>query len=677
MSVHHEGDDDIGALEEVDVGDSYNTAIKNDDFESEQKQRRPSVGPRNRCPYGCGKMIAARTIDYHRTNGCRPNQEEPFGLNLNIIFLNVSILIFLTITRETTFMHYRSGFVNSNSVSGDPARDRTGPFRIGYTCTAYIHGTHHADGVTIEMCGDHYGHDARMRLPQVVKYIIAQKQMEGEHNVDIVDYLRRHFMPFVMENIYAQRICLVDLEELRTLSVTSTKKWELLGIPSDCEIWEEELLDRAGIVREGVPRLRQLHEKTTQQIAEEENWPRPRVFTAKIRLPNGEFAPIENNARLNGEDEMNTTASRRRIVSNLNSQCPSLGGSFMDSSAFDGAVSFVDIETKRKRLNSDGDNMANGVDEDHTSLLDDLNHARDEFVDVESTTESNKNNSHNPFSKIGNGVEGEILKGVSPSKQFILNQLLSEVDIFKAHIKNSSSSMPTRALQSLLLRMKSLRTSLDHPPSQAFRGSSYRPGRIIMPSLQPASSTAVDGETSRAVYSIAGSDDGRFPRQSNANVKRVPFEEVIEGTLGADKRNAVNTKEAYSRFPTPQTLKELFGGIPYNELPIVYVKATKNNTLVTVTDHKNNVITYTSCRLEGFVNARKKTTIAGQTTGVAAGQRLMRRGIGTVRVQVKGLGPGRITCIKGLTVAGVNVVSITDHTPVPELGPRPRKIRRV
>uniref|UniRef100_A0A914RES4 Ribosomal protein S11 n=1 Tax=Parascaris equorum TaxID=6256 RepID=A0A914RES4_PAREQ len=89
------------------------------------------------------------------------------------------------------------------------------------------------------------------------------------------------------------------------------------------------------------------------------------------------------------------------------------------------------------------------------------------------------------------------------------------------------------------------------------------------------------------------------------------------------------------------------------------------------------ILTYTSCRLEGFKNARKKTTIAGQTTGVAAGQRLVRRGIRTVRVQVKGLGPGRMTCVKGLTAAGVHVISITDNTPLPELGPRPRKIRRV
>lgn len=45
--------------------------------------------------------------------------------------------------------------------------------------------------VSIEMCGDHYGHDVRMRLPPIIKSIIAQRQMEGESNADIIDYLRR------------------------------------------------------------------------------------------------------------------------------------------------------------------------------------------------------------------------------------------------------------------------------------------------------------------------------------------------------------------------------------------------------------------------------------------------------------------------------------------------------
>uniref|UniRef100_A0AC35TJG1 28S ribosomal protein S11, mitochondrial n=1 Tax=Rhabditophanes sp. KR3021 TaxID=114890 RepID=A0AC35TJG1_9BILA len=150
-----------------------------------------------------------------------------------------------------------------------------------------------------------------------------------------------------------------------------------------------------------------------------------------------------------------------------------------------------------------------------------------------------------------------------------------------------------------------------------------------------------------------------------------------EGTVGSQSWVSVNTSKIDSQLPGPDIFKTKFNGIAFEELPIVHVKATKNNTLLTATDSKHNIITYTSCRLEGFKNARKKTSIAGQTTGVAAGQRLLRRGIGTVRVVVRGLGPGRMTAVKGLTVAGVEVVSISDFTALCELGPRPRKIRRV
>ncbi|MFH4974107.1 hypothetical protein AB6A40_000816 [Gnathostoma spinigerum] len=150
-----------------------------------------------------------------------------------------------------------------------------------------------------------------------------------------------------------------------------------------------------------------------------------------------------------------------------------------------------------------------------------------------------------------------------------------------------------------------------------------------------------------------------------------------EGTVGADSWYSVDTSAIDQRLPTVEVFKQLYDGIPFEELPIVHVKATYNNTLITVTDYKFNLITYTSCRMEGFKNARKKTTIAGQTTGVAAGQRLLRRGIRTVRVIVRGLGPGRMTSVKGMAAAGVQIVSVSDYTPIGELGPRPRKIRRV
>ena len=88
-------------------------------------------------------------------------------------------------------------------------------------------------------------------------------------------------------------------------------------------------------------------------------------------------------------------------------------------------------------------------------------------------------------------------------------------------------------------------------------------------------------------------------------------------------------------------------------------------------------ITMTSARREGFRNARKKTEMSAQATGLAAGIRAMRRGINTVRVQVRGLGFGRTAAPKGMALAGLNIVSITDVHFLNEARSRPKKQRRV
>uniref|UniRef100_A0A915B482 Uncharacterized protein n=1 Tax=Parascaris univalens TaxID=6257 RepID=A0A915B482_PARUN len=87
-----------------------------------------------------------------------------------------------------------------------------------------------------------------------------------------------------------------------------------------------------------------------------------------------------------------------------------------------------------------------------------------------------------------------------------------------------------------------------------------------------------------------------------AGVKITRFEQTaLEGTAGAiDTLISVDTSNLDQRLPTPETMKQLFNGVRFDELPIVYIKASKNNTLVTVTDHKYKILTYTSCRLEGF-----------------------------------------------------------------------------
>ncbi|KAI0207732.1 28S ribosomal protein S11, mitochondrial [Lamellibrachia satsuma] len=130
--------------------------------------------------------------------------------------------------------------------------------------------------------------------------------------------------------------------------------------------------------------------------------------------------------------------------------------------------------------------------------------------------------------------------------------------------------------------------------------------------------------------------------------------------------------------PTEETSSMLIAGTRYDELPIVHIKSSLNNTIMIATDYTGKTkITRASCGTEGFRNVKKKTTVAAQATGLTIGNRIMKKGMQHVRVCVKGLGVGRLAAVKGLQMAGVTIVSLTDRTFVPHNGPKPRKARRV
>ncbi|XP_054475256.1 28S ribosomal protein S11, mitochondrial [Anoplopoma fimbria] len=119
-----------------------------------------------------------------------------------------------------------------------------------------------------------------------------------------------------------------------------------------------------------------------------------------------------------------------------------------------------------------------------------------------------------------------------------------------------------------------------------------------------------------------------------------------------------------------------WGGKKFEELPIAHIKATYNNTHIQLTESTGLSMVRTSCGTEGFKNIKKSTPIAAQTAGISAATKATAKGVTFVRVVVKGIGPGRLSAIKGLTMGGLEVVSITDNTPVPHNGCRPRKARR-
>lgn len=108
-----------------------------------------------------------------------------------------------------------------------------------------------------------------------------------------------------------------------------------------------------------------------------------------------------------------------------------------------------------------------------------------------------------------------------------------------------------------------------------------------------------------------------------------------------------------------------------------YVKATFNNTIVTLTDPTGNVLSWGSAGAAGFKGSRKSTPYAAQIAAEGASRRAMEHGLRQVDVFVKGPGSGREAAIRSLQTSGIQVLSITDVTPIPHNGCRAPKRRRV
>ncbi len=109
----------------------------------------------------------------------------------------------------------------------------------------------------------------------------------------------------------------------------------------------------------------------------------------------------------------------------------------------------------------------------------------------------------------------------------------------------------------------------------------------------------------------------------------------------------------------------------------VYVTATFNNTLITLTDTSGNTLAWSTSGAAGFKGARRATPFAAISAMEKVAQKAKEFGMSSVEVYIKGPGSGRDATIKALRVAGVNITMIADVTPIPHNGPRPKKRRRV
>ena len=110
---------------------------------------------------------------------------------------------------------------------------------------------------------------------------------------------------------------------------------------------------------------------------------------------------------------------------------------------------------------------------------------------------------------------------------------------------------------------------------------------------------------------------------------------------------------------------------------VAHIKSSFNNTIISITDQRGDVIAWASAGNVGFKGSRKSTPFAAQMAAEKAARSAMEHGVRKVDVQVKGPGSGRETAIRSIQQAGIEVTGIKDCTPIPHNGCRPPKKRRV
>ncbi len=109
----------------------------------------------------------------------------------------------------------------------------------------------------------------------------------------------------------------------------------------------------------------------------------------------------------------------------------------------------------------------------------------------------------------------------------------------------------------------------------------------------------------------------------------------------------------------------------------VYIKATYNNTTITITDKKGGVVAWATAGSLGFAGPKKATPFASSKVVATIAEKIQKTGPFNVEVFVSGVGSGRDSAVRSLVNHGFNILSIRDVTPVPHNGPKPPKVRRI
>ena len=146
----------------------------------------------------------------------------------------------------------------------------------------------------------------------------------------------------------------------------------------------------------------------------------------------------------------------------------------------------------------------------------------------------------------------------------------------------------------------------------------------------------------------------------------------VDSTAGGSAPSAGSEQgsAAAPRKPKARSAKAVPSGI-------AFIRATFNNTAVSITDMRGGVIAWSSAGRAGFKGSRKSTAFAATMVGQDAARQAIGRGMHEVEVRVHGAGAGRESAIRALQASGLDIKAIEDVTPLPHNGCRPRKKRRV
>jgi small subunit ribosomal protein S11 len=151
-------------------------------------------------------------------------------------------------------------------------------------------------------------------------------------------------------------------------------------------------------------------------------------------------------------------------------------------------------------------------------------------------------------------------------------------------------------------------------------------------------------------------------------------EDTARDSAGADVAEAQAPGVARTTVPAAKGKERSTRQVSFG---IAHIRATFNNTLVTISDAKGGVLAWHSAGRAGFKGSRKSSAFAAGVVGQEAARQAIARGMREVEVRVQGPGAGRETAIRSLQSSGLTITMIKDVTPMPHNGCRPRKRRRV